>query len=63
MSWYAEIIKSLRQEQGLSQRRLAALAGVHFNVIVRLELGHSCYIETLDKILNALDYELEAVHK
>jgi transcriptional regulator with XRE-family HTH domain len=48
-------LRSLRQDRALSQRDLAALAGVTLSTINRLEVGHqSAYPVTVRKLAKAL---------
>lgn len=60
----AEIIKELqkvRKEKGLSQSKLSELSGVEQSVITRIEKGTNPQIETVLKLLNALDLTLKVV--
>ncbi|MBI2082263.1 MAG: helix-turn-helix transcriptional regulator [Deltaproteobacteria bacterium] len=54
------IVKA-REEKGLSQRRLAALAGISFRTLQLLESGrHDPQISSLEKIATALGYSRHA---
>lgn len=54
-----ERLVELRKAKGLSQRRLAAITGISYVVIARLESKkQSPNIETLNKLLDALDARL-----
>ncbi|MDD6489227.1 MAG: helix-turn-helix transcriptional regulator [Clostridia bacterium] len=57
-----DIIKTLiriREEQGISQRQLAALTGIKQPAIARLESGRTApNIATLNKLLTPLGYTL-----
>ena len=60
----AEIIKELqrvRKEKERSQSKLSELSGVEQSVIARIENGTNPQIETVLKILNALDLTLKVV--
>lgn len=60
----AEIIKELqrgRKEKELSQSKLSELSGVEQSVIARIENGTNPQIETVLKLLNALDLTLKVV--
>lgn len=60
----AEIIKELqkvRKEKELSQSKLSELSGVEQSVITRIENGTNPQIETVLKLLNALDLTLKVV--
>ena len=54
-----EQLVALRKNKGLSQRQLAAVSGISYVVIARLESKkQSPNIETLNKLLDALDARL-----
>ena len=55
------IVKQLRREQQLTQVNLAKKANVLPCIISRIESGRGCTLHSLDKILSALDHELEVV--
>jgi len=60
----AEIIKELqmvRKEKELSQLKLSELSGVEQSVIARIENGTNPQIETVLKLLHALDLTLKVV--
>lgn len=54
-------IKSLREKHGLSQDRLAKLADVANNTIIKIEQGENPNptLETLKKIAKALDVSID----
>lgn len=55
-------IAALRKDQGLSQRALAAKAGIGQTQVVNIEMGHySPSIETLSKIIGAMGYQLAII--
>jgi transcriptional regulator with XRE-family HTH domain len=55
-------LRTLRQRKALSQRELAALAGLSHLTIVRLEAGNdSPYPRTVRKLAQALGVEPEAL--
>lgn len=57
----ARRIAQVREERGIGVRELGRLTGAH---IWRIESGqHSPSIETLEKIANALDVEIEDLLK
>jgi predicted transcriptional regulator len=59
-SEFAKVLLSLRQEFGLSQRHMAALAGMSQPEIARLEVGTvSPTWETAMRLLQAVDARLE----
>lgn len=63
-SIWGELIKQLREEQGLSQRKLAAKAGIGRSIIRSIEVGEGYAefgITALERTLNVLGYELDAV--
>jgi len=52
-------VKRIRRERGLSQRRLAELAGVNKVTLVHTETGKSSpNVETLEKLADALEVEV-----
>ena len=55
-------IAALRKVQGLSQRALAAKAGIGQTQIVNIERGHySPSIETVSKMIGAMGYQLAII--
>ena len=58
-------IKKLRQAKDLSQDRLSKLADVSYNSIIKLETGGitNPTIETLQKIVKALDVSVDELIK
>ena len=66
------IIRQLRHEHnnpfgdkamGISQEQLAKKAGLGINIVHLYEIGRCKPWESLEKILDALGYELEVVRK
>lgn len=63
VQWGAEI-KKLRDEKGMSQRRLAKLAGVDRASLRRFESGESRgNIDLIEKLVEVLGYELELMNR
>lgn len=63
-NFWGELIKSLREEQGISQRMLVVRAQINRNTLRRLESGETGgYIEDIEKALNYLGYDLEALER
>ena len=57
-------LKFIREQQGLSLRTLAVLAGVHYTSLVRLEAGrYDPRVSTLRKIAEALGVDLRDLLK
>ncbi|MEM8648080.1 MAG: helix-turn-helix domain-containing protein [Pseudomonadota bacterium] len=56
------MIKSRRQELGLTQEELAGMAGISCRTLQRLESGGSASAETLKCIAAALDVEFASLH-
>jgi len=53
-------LKFLREQQGLSLRTLAVMAGVHYTSLVRLEAGrYDPRLSTLRKIAGALGVRVQ----
>lgn len=53
-------MKELRQSEGLSQRQLALLCGIHYNHIQKIELCSINFgIDTLEKIIEGFDMTVE----
>ena len=54
-------LKKLREKKGLSQDRLAKLADVANNTIIKIEQGENINptLETLKKVAKALDVSLD----
>ena len=51
-------VKRIREEKLMSKAELARKAGVSSLTIDRIEKGKSCRMETMRKILLALDFDL-----
>lgn len=59
---FGKKLQQIRKSKGLTQERLAELAGVHEKHISKLELGtYKPSFKTLNKVLNALDLKIEEV--
>lgn len=55
-------LQQIRKSKGLTQEKLAELAGVHEKHISKLELGtYKPSFNTLSKVLSALDLNIEEV--
>lgn len=61
----AENLRKIREKKGLSQDRLAKLADVANNTIIKIEQGENRNptLETLKKIAKALDVSIEELVK
>jgi transcriptional regulator with XRE-family HTH domain len=61
----AKIIKELRVKKGLSQEKLARLADVALNTVVKIEAGESKHptIQTMAGIAKALGVSLDNLAK
>lgn len=60
MTRVAEWVNGVRRSAGLTQRELAARAGVPQPTIARIESGHQMpRADTLDKLLQACGWELD----
>lgn len=63
-NFWGSLIRKLRKEQVVSQRVLAARAQVNRNTLRRIESGEtSADMETMERLLNYLGYELEALEQ
>jgi transcriptional regulator with XRE-family HTH domain len=57
---WGELVREIREEQGLSQRELSTLAGVNRNALRRLEKEESPgAIDVLEKLVHILGYEID----
>ena len=57
---FGKKLKQIRKSKGLTQEKLAELAGVHEKHISKLELGtYKPSFATLNKVLTALDLEVD----
>ena len=63
MPGIGEIIKYIREEQGLSQRYVAGICDITPYTVRRVEATNMGTIKSVEKILDALGYELEIVPK
>lgn len=59
---FGKKLQQIRKSKGLTQEKLAELAGVHEKHISKLELGtYKPSFDTLNKILSALDLRIDEV--
>lgn len=59
-NFWGDLIKSLREEQNVSQRKLAHLAKVNRSTLRHIEDGDtSADIDVLERCLNALGHEID----
>ncbi len=59
---FGKKLKQIRKAKGLTQEKLAELAGVHEKHISKLELGtYKPSFATLSKVLSVLDLEIDKV--
>ena len=58
-------IKTLRKDKGLTQAKLAGIAGISRVTLGKLERGEvaSVSIKVLDLILDTLDFEIDIISK
>lgn len=60
-AFWGSLVKVLRDEQGISQRKLAEMASVNRATLRRMENGETDgHVADLEKILTCLGYELDA---
>ena len=63
-NFWGNLIRSLREEQQISQRTLASAAKVNRSTLRRIESGQtSGDIRIMERLLNHLGYELEALEE
>lgn len=61
MNW-GRLIKELRAETGISQRKLASKSSVSRSTLARLERGSTHgFVTDVEKLLAALGYELDVM--
>lgn len=58
-----EVIRYIREEQGLSQRFVADACGISHHTVRRVEGTNMGTIKNVEKILDVFGYELEVVPK
>ena len=56
-----EMVKACREREHLTLEEVSLRSGVHTATISKVEHSANCRTETLEKILNAMGYELEVV--
>tara|TARA_R100001377_G_scaffold4594_1_gene2619 strand:- start:192 stop:446 length:255 start_codon:yes stop_codon:yes gene_type:complete len=62
INWWCNVIKKLRNEQGITLMELSLRTDITQSYLSRIENGkHTVSIAKLDKILKALGYQLEIV--
>jgi transcriptional regulator with XRE-family HTH domain len=63
-NFWGVLIHELREERKISQRRLADATDVNRATLRRIEEGTTRGdIDVIERLLNFMDYELEAMHK
>jgi transcriptional regulator with XRE-family HTH domain len=63
-NFWGNLIRELRVKKKLSQRRLARSADVNRSTLRAIEAGRTTGdILTIERLLEALDYELEALER
>lgn len=63
-NFWGTLIKSLREEQGVSQRVLAGGAGINRATLRRIEKGRTPGdIDMIERVLDYLGYDLEALQR
>jgi transcriptional regulator with XRE-family HTH domain len=62
-NFWGELVLSLRVEQKISQRQLSVGAHVNRSTLRRIEEGPGGDIETIERLLDYLGYEMEAMSK
>ena len=61
---FGKKLKLLRKQMGITQAKLAELAGVHEKHISKIEIGsYKPNFETMEKILSALNIDIEDIFK
>ena len=61
-NFWGELLRKLRVEQGVTQRRLASKTGVNRNTLGNIERGVRVGdINTMETLLKFLGYELDAL--
>ena len=62
-NFWGKLIQELRDERGLSQRKLADASHVNRSTLRRIEDGTARGdIDVIERLLSHMDYELEAMH-
>ena len=57
---WAEVLRDLRAERGISQRELSKLSGVSRSTVRRIEVGICAPdLPTFERVLGALGYEVD----
>lgn len=63
-NFWGDLIKTLREEQGISQRVLADQTGINRGTLRKIENGTTCGdMNLIERALDYLGYELEAMAK
>lgn len=62
-NFWGKLVLSLRCEQKVSQRQLSAGAKVNRSTLRRIEEGSGGDIETIERLLDYLGYELDAMSR
>ncbi|MBY0559992.1 helix-turn-helix transcriptional regulator [Hyphomicrobium sp.] len=63
-NFWGQLVKKLREEQGVSQRVLASRTEVGRSALRRLEAGGAPgTIDVIERLLDYLGYELEAIKR
>ena len=56
-----EMVKACREKENLTLEEVWLRSGVNSATISKIEHSSNCRVDTLEKILNAMGYELEVV--
>ncbi|GAB6393705.1 MAG: helix-turn-helix domain-containing protein [Bacteroidales bacterium] len=57
-------IRQIRKEKGLRLIDVAALAGISYISLIRIEHAHFAFtVDTLDKVAEALNFKIEIIEK
>jgi transcriptional regulator with XRE-family HTH domain len=56
-----EMVRACRDREHLTLEEVSLRCGVHPATISKIEHSTNCKVDTLEKILNAMGYELEIV--
>ena len=58
-----EVVKYIRKSKRISRDDLAMMSGVNLNTLKNIETGRNATLKSVERVLDAMGYELEIVKK
>ena len=58
-----EVVKYIRKSKRIRRDDLAMMSGVNLNTLKNIETGRNATLKSVERVLDAMGYELEIVKK